>query len=169
MNKIIQILFSCLLILKVGTTSLQGNSHKLTHQRILKKRKTRRIFKQKKLCKKKINGRKLFGVGRYRLHGKNKRHRKNLAKQRSHRHQSQKRTVPLRRQKREEYFSPDLISINYAELKVRRMIARSDLPKKNQINAFNKIMKTLDLYEKNGHVSIPNMEKVVSNEINLKP
>jgi len=150
MNKLIQVLFSCLFLLETGSVFLHGHGQIKTHRsRRNKKRHATRKCSWKP-----------FRLRRNRLHARIK-HPKRLKKSRYHRLTAKSQ----RQQKMHDDLPLDSISINYAELKVRRMLAKSELPEKNRIHAFNKIMKTLDRYEKNGHVTIPDMERIVSQEI----
>lgn len=160
MNKILRILFCCLLILEAESTFSRLQPSTTTHHKRRKKKKSRRTLKHKKLRNKKRPRRKrLRGRFKHPRHLNSKRKLSRRLKQKKHAASSR------RLQRMLEDLPPDSISINYAELKVRRMLARSELPEKNRIEMFNKIMKSLDRYEENGHVTIPDMELVVSKEI----
>ncbi len=154
MNKLIQVLFSCLFLLETGSVFLHGHGQIKTHRsRRNKKRHATRKCSWKP-----------FRLRRNHLHARIK-HQKRLKTKRKKSRRHHLTGKFQRQQKMHDDLPLDSISINYAELKVRRMLAKSELPEKNRIHAFNKIMKTLDRYEKNGHVTIPDMERIVSQEI----
>ena len=153
MNKILKILLLCLLILETGSSFLTAKRATSTQPRKSNKKKFKhRRFKQRKLHKNKR---------------KNRRKKLPSKKSRKARRLQRNRYEELsRRQKRIlENLSPDAISVNYAELKVRRMLAHSNLSKELYPRIFKRIMHALDLYETNGHVNIPDMERLVSQEI----
>ena len=171
MNKILHILFWCLLILETGSLFSPAYPSTSAHRRSRKKRTSRRHFKQKRLRKKKQPRKKgpkrSKKLRKRRSSARFKKSRRLHSKRKVSRRMRRKQQADLsRRFQRIQELPPDSISINYAELKVRRMLARSELPQQSHISAFNKIMKTLDRYEENGHVSIPDMERIVSKEIN---
>lgn len=152
-----------MLILQAGSLFSFNRSLSTSHQRNhSSKHKKLRKIKRRKPHRKKKNSWRPFRLRRNHLYSKIQRSRKRKL---FHRQRSKKQLQKNRFKRIQEDLSPDSISVHYAELKVRRMLARSELPVENRLHAFNKIMKTLDRYKKNGHVSIPDMDRIVLSEI----
>ena len=93
-----------------------------------------------------------------------KSHKLNRIKRRNRRRRRRYKPVTSPKFRRNREIPSDGISINYAELKVRRMLAILQIPSDIKFSSFNSIMQKLDDCKINDYVSIQDIEAIVTTE-----